>query len=808
MHIFVQDLRYGWRMIRKTPLVSAVAVLTLALGIGATTAIFLFVNAGLIHALPFASADRLLHIAMTKEGEFGEMEASYPNFLDWQAQNASFQSMAGYAQSGDLLRLGGAAPEPVNTATVSANFFSTLGVSPVLGRAFAPGERGENLPVMLSYASWQKRFAGRNDVLGTTVTLGTDRYVVIGVLPQWFQFAPLGEAELFVLPPTKGGMFARRNLHWINVVGRLKPGYTQEQAIAEMTAISRHLAQLYPSSNAGTGVHIVPLRDLVVGEIRPVLLLLFAAAGFVLLIACANVANVLLAKSAARRQEIAVRFALGAPRGRIARQILTESVLLAFLAGAASLLVARLSTAALLAMVPTSVRQAMPFLDHLGGSGAALLFTAGVSFSAGLLFGLAPAFRFRSTSLASGVGEAGRGAVGGRTRLRSALVVSEIAVAAALLMVSGLFLETLWRVASADPGFNRHNLLLLTYVLPENTYKDPASVKAVQREFEARVAALPGVEGIAETTGLPLADCNGCNTNRFAVEGKPLPVGAAQPEAAARGVSPDYFRVLQARMLKGRGFQPADYQEKAAPVVVINRTLEKEFFDGDAVGKHLTFTYAPGQPPREVVGVVDDISEGFLDAERKPALYVPLRSGFFVGVLVRTAVDPGSMASAVRAGMTGIEPNVAVFDVTTMDARVANAAPMFLRRLPAALVTAFGALALLLAALGIYGVISYSVAQRTREFGVRMALGAGARNLLRLVLGGALRLTVAGLAAGLVAAALLARLAAGMLFGVRAADFLSFAAVPLIVAALALLASYLPARRAAGLDPMEALRYE
>ena len=810
MHTLWQDLRYGSRMLRKTPLVSAVAVLTLALGIGATTAIFLFVNAGLIHALPIRDADRVLHIAMTREHEAGEFEAAYPTFLDWQAQDKSFSAMAGYSESGDLLRMAGGAAEPVHSAVVSANFFSTLGVSVALGRDFSAGgpDSSEALPMILSYSSWQKRFAGKADAIGQAVTLGRNRYVVIGVLPRWFEFAPVGDAEMYLPPPTSGGMFTRRNLHWIQVIGRLKPGVTLEQAASEMTAISRHQAQLYPSSDAGTGVHLVPLREIVVGEIRPVLLLVFAAAGFVLLIACANVANVLLAKSAARRQEIAVRFALGAQRQRILRQVLTESVLLALVAGAASLLITRLSTAALLATVPPAVRQTMPFLNDLGGRGAALSFTLLVSLLAGVLFGLAPALRSPSYSLHSVLGEAGRGAVGGRARLRSALVVAEIAVAAALLMVSGLLLQSVWRVVNTDPGFNRHNLLLLTYVLPGDRYKDPAAINAIQEEFERKIAALPGVEGVAETSGMPLSDCNGCNTNRFAVEGKPQIVGAGQPEAAARDISPDYFRVLQAHLRRGRAFRPQDYVANAAPVVIVNRTLEQQFFDGDALGKHLTFTYKPGLPAREVVGVVDDVSEGFLDAERKPALYTPERDAFFVGMVVRTATAPASLANAVQSALSAAEPNVTVFGVTTMDERVANAAPMFLRRLPAVLVTAFGSLALLLAAIGIYGVIAYSVAQRTREFGVRMALGASAGNLLQLVLGGALRMTVAGLAAGILAAALLARLASGLMFGMRATDFLSFALVPLVVAGIAALASYVPARRAAGLDPMEALRYE
>jgi len=812
------DLRYGLRLFRKNPMVTAVAVMTLALGIGATTAIFLFVNAGLIHAVPYRDADRLMRLTMVKKGEFGDFEASYPNYLDWRAQSRTFESMGGYASGGNILWAGAGNPQSVSSATVSGNFFSILGVIPRLGRLFndADEQSAENRALVISYACWQKRFGGRANVLGQGVTFGRLQYVIVGVLPPTFEFAPVGTAEIYVPPPTTGGMFTRRNLHWFFVIGKLKPGVTIAQANSDLQTISDQLARLYPTSNGDTGVKIISLREAVVGQIRPVLLLLFAAAGFVLLLACANVANVLLARAAARRQEMAVRSALGARRARIIRQVLTESVLLSLAAGVASLIVARLGIAALMLTVPDSVQQTMPFLADLTKGWTLILSTIAVSIPAGLLFGLAPALRTHEFDLHSNIG-AGARSTARQRGLRDSLVVSEIAIAAGLLVISGLFLQSVFHVVHADPGFNRHGLLLLSYALPPNTYKDPATVIKFRQDIERRIAALPGVVSVGETDSLPLSDCDGCNTSRFMVEGKPRPQSAVQPEAASRGVSRDYLATLQARRLKGRGFRDEDFvltpgdngsSLPATPVVIVNRTLEREYFDGDAVGKHLTFTFAPGQPAREIVGVVDDVKEGFLDSRAHPTLYTPIGTGIFADLVVRTAVDPASMANSVRSATLGVEPDLAIFTLQTMDQRVADSTTMFLHNLPAILVSAFGGLALLLAAIGIYGVISYSVAQRTREFGVRMALGAAADDLLRLVLGGGLRLTVLGIAAGILGAAALARIAAGMLFGIRAIDVLTCGALLALVAAIAIVASYVPARRAAKLDPMQALRYE
>jgi predicted permease len=663
-------------------------------------------------------------------------------------------------------------------------------------------------PAVISHASWKQRFAGRADIIGHAVRLGSQPYTIIGVLPESFSFAPVGLAEVFVLPPKDGAMVTRRNLHWIQVIARLKQGVTPARAFEEMTAISRHLAEIYPQANGGTGVHITPLRDVIIGPVRPILLLLFAAAGAVLILGCANVANVLLAKSSDRRDELAIRLALGAERRTLARQMLVESIFLAFLAGVLSMLMSRLAVVGLLSSVPASVVQDMPFLRSINQSVATVLFTGLSTLVAGIAVGLVTLTNIPLRDPQKSLSESGRSRVGGQGRLRSVLVVGEIGIAGALLMVSGVLLQTVWRVIHVDPGFNRHNLLLLSYALPPDSYDKRAQVRSFQQQIETKVSAVPGVLGVAEVSILPLSDCNGCNTNRFAVEGKPLPQGAVQPEAASRGVSQGYFGVLQAHLLKGRVFEMRDYADNAAPVVVVNRALQSEYFDGDAVGKHLTFTFAPGQPPREVVGVVEDIKEGFLDMTDRPALYTPMNPGLFGNVLVRTAVDTSSVVNPIRAGIQAVERNIALYDIMTMDDRVANSTTMFLRNLPAMLMTWFGTLSLLIAGIGIYGVVSYSVAQRTREFGMRMALGASPGDILRLVLSGVLRLSLVGIGSGIFCGALLAKAAATLFFNARMADFASFALAPVAIAAVALIAGFVPAQRAADLDPMDALRRE
>ena len=823
MNGFFHDVRYGFRVLLKTPIVTAVAIVTLAMGIGVTTAIFTFVDAGLLRAVNFPESDRLAQVDMVKNGETTSTQAAYPTYIDWRDQNTVFSSLAGYSNGGTTMHTP-TGVELVSGALVTDNFFQTLGVQPLQGSWFHAGTPGATHEIVISYGFWQHKL-GKSAAIGQSLTLqgfaGNDEpYTIVGITPQDFEFSPVGKPDIFVLPPTTGGMVTRRNLHWMNVVGRLKPGVSLKQAAAEMKTISGRLAAAYPLANGDMTTRLQPLRDAIVGQIRPVLLLLFGAAGCVLLIACANIANVQLSKAAGRAREVAVRRAVGASAGRIARQFLVENVLLSLIAGAAAVAVARLSVGALVAMVPASVRQSMPFLDRLHVNVPVLFFTFVLAVVAGVVFGLAPALRGTNADLHSELAQDTRTSTG-RGWLRDALVVGEAGLAAMLLVGSGLLVVSMWRLVSVNPGFNRHNLLTLGFQAPPSRYQDPEppktnpptpqrSLKAIayERSVEEAIGAIPGVQGVAIVSVLPLT-CDGCNTIRFRPEGYAAPTSAVQPEGNIRNVTNRYFSVLQARILKGRVFD--DRETDISPeVVIVNRALADRYFGGDAVGKTLTFTYSPTQKPREIVGVVDEIKDGFFDAPDSPTVYTPFAQSAGPGgnLLVRTSGDPAAVAESVQRALLQLDPDTVIFQLGSLDQKVEDSVPMFVRRLPAILVTQFGTLALLLAAVGVYGVVSYSVSQRTREFGIRMALGAGRSEVLRLVMARGARLVAVGATLGLAGAAALAKIEAGLVYGLRLRDALTFALAAVLIFLVALAASYIPARRATRLHPLDALRCE
>ncbi|HEX8140371.1 MAG TPA: ABC transporter permease [Pyrinomonadaceae bacterium] len=809
MSVLWQDLRYGFRMLVKRPSFTVVAVLTLAFGIGANTAIFTVVNAALLRPLPYREPDRLVHLWETKQQtQFGQREASYPDYLDWRDHTQAFEGMAGYSRRSFALT-GRDAPDRFAGAAVTDGFFRVLGVEPIIGRSFQPGEdqTGAARIVLLGYGLWQRRFGGDPNVVGQSLVLNGTSYTVIGVLPQSFQFAPAGEPEMWVPLSPSPEQMSRRFMHWLNIVARLKPGVTREQAEGELGAVAQSIAQGYPDSHTGTGIRLVPLHEQITGRVKPVLLVLLGAVCFVLLIACANVANLLLARSAARQKEIAIRTALGASRLRLVRQLLTESVLLSVMGGIAGLILAQWGVELLIAAIPESQLSSMPYLRGLGIDSKVLLFAMAVSVLTGLVFGLAPALQSSGLSLQESLKEGGRtSGMQVRQGLRGLLVVTEIALALVLLVGAGLMMKSLYRLLAVDPGFATENVLTMRVSLPMTKYPEDGNVIAFHEQLLPRIESLPGVKGAGTVSVLPLL---GGNTTRLLVEGRPAPPPGEELEANFREVSTGYFRTMGVPLIAGRNFTERD-KVGTPEVVLINQTMAHRLFPGEnPVGQRLNFASMQVKG-LEIVGVVGDEKVTGLDSATTPVMYVAFLQdpGRTLNLVVRTTSDPLSVAGAVRSEIGSLDPDLAVFEVRTMEQLIDNAPSTFLRRYPAFLIGVFAGVALLLAMVGIYGVISYSVAQRTHEIGVRMALGAQRSDIFKMILGQGLLLTFAGVGCGLVAALILTRFLASLLFGVSTTDPLTYLAVSLPLILSAMLACYMPARKATKVDPMVALRYE
>jgi putative ABC transport system permease protein len=804
-----QDLRYAFRMLSKKPGFAVVVVLTLALGIGANTAIFTVVNAALLRPLPFREPDRLVHLWETKaQQQFKEREASYPDYQDWKTNSQVFEGVAGYSRRSFSLT-GLDTPDRIEGAAVTDNFFQVLGVETVAGRSFQPGEDqpGTERLVILSYNLWQRRFGSDPKLIGQALTLNGARHVVIGVLPQKFQFAPAGAAEMWVpLQPTEQ-MMTRRFMHWLNIIARLKTGVTIEQAQAGMGTIASNIAQSHPDSHTGTGVRVVSLHEQITGSVKTLLLVLLSAVGFVLLIACANVANLLLARSAGRQKEIAIRTALGASRPRLIRQLLTESLLLALVGGVVGLVFALWGVDFLVSRIPATQIGSMPYLQNLSLDGRVLFFTVFVSLLTGIIFGLAPSLQSSKLNLQEALKEGGRtSAAATHNRLRNLLVISEMALALLLLVGAGLMMKSLLRLLEVDPGFKTENLLTMRVPLPPNKYPEDEHLINFHRELLTRVESLPGVKGVGTVSVVPL---QGGNTARFVVEGRPAPPPGEELEANIRDINPSYFQVMSVPLLKGRFFTEQDRQD-APPVVIVNQTLASRLFPNeDAVGKRLLFASMQEQAI-EIVGVVGDEKLNGLDAPVTPIVYGPYMQDpdRVINLLIRTASDPNMLAGTVKAEIQRLDADLPVFGMRTMNELIDNSQSTFLRRYPAVLIGTFAAVALLLALIGIYGVISYSVNQRTHEIGVRLALGAQKYDIFKLIVGQGMLLALIGVGCGLVAAFALTRFLASLLYGVSATDPFTYLVVSILLLMVALLACYLPARRAMKVDPMIALRYE
>ena len=791
-------------MMVKNPGFAIVAILTLALGIGADTAIFSVVNAVLLRPLPYRDASRLL-IIRESNARVGEVSVSYPDFLDWRQQSRSFAAMVAVHNVGFNLS-GVDKPESISGYGVSPEFLSMLGVQPILGRDFLPAEEnaGTEPVVLLSYELWQSHLGADPNVLGRSLTLDGRSFTIVGVLPRSFRF--LDKTD--VLTPM--GVFAkdlmdRGDRGDMDVVARLQPGVTIDQARAEMNGIAARLAKAYPVHDSGVGASLSPLRDALVGDMRPAVLVLFAAVLFVLLVACANVANLFLARASARAREIAVRLAFGASRGRIIRQMLTESFLFAALGGAIGLILGVWSLRGLRELI------APDFLDAIGVrmDGGVFWFTGALIVLVTVAFGLAPALQATHPDVQESLKEGGRSSTPGarQHRLRGALVIAEMALSVVLLAGAGLMMKSLYRLLQVNPGFQPESVVQMEMVLRSAQYSKNPAILGFWEQVLDRVRALPGVEAVALGTAIPLAGTH--NRDDITIEGEPLPAPGEFPHPDFHEITPDYMRVLGIPLLRGRTFTEAD-NETAPPVALINAALAHCFWPNhDPIGKQILFGHpGPKSKPVTIVGVVGDTRLYGLANPARFEVYAPYRQepSNDMNLVVRSGLNPAGLIPDIRSAVAAVDKDQPIFGVATMKKLVDDSVST--RRATLILLGLFSALALFLASIGIYGVMAYIVTERTHEIGIRVAVGAEGRDVLRLILGYGARLALWGVAVGLAAALGLMRLLSSLLFAVSTSDPLTFAAVSVVLVVVALMACYVPARRALEVDPMVALRYE
>ena len=816
METLLQDLRYGLRLLVKRPAFTGIAILTLALGIGANTAIFSVVNAVLLRPLPFPEQQRLMTVGQTYPKNRASLStASYPNFADWKEQDGVFERLAAYYPANFTLT-GRDEAVRLNGVVVTHDLFDLLGVSPRLGRAFLPDEDksgggSEGLPALLSWECWRQRFGSDPNAPGREITLDGANFRIVGVMPAGFNFPIRAQpTDIWLSTARDAGvtgqdtiMRGRGYCVW-NVVGRIKPAVTLQEAQAEMDLIAANLAAQYPRYNTDVGIRIAPMLEPIVGDIRPTLLLLFAAVGVVLLIACVNVANLLLERAINRQKEITVRLALGASRWRIIRLLLTESMMLAILGGALGIVLALWGTDLFVALSPEGIARLTETRLDLG----VLVFTGLASVVTGLVFGLVPALAASRVSLTESLKEGGRGSTSSLrvNRTHSALVVIEVAMALVLLVGAGLLVQSLLRLQRVNPGFDPNNVLTLNLDLPGNQYSPEQSV-AFFRQAVERIESLPGVSAVSTASHLPLS--GDVAVTGFNIDGQPTDP-ANRPRGQIQAVSPGYFQTMGIPLTSGREFTARDDQN-SPPVLIVNEALVRQYFPNEnPIGKRLEPSFSMSGKPemKEIVGVVGDVKHRGLNAKAPPEIYfphaqMPLSS---MTIIVRAATDPHRLINAARDEIQSLDKNVPIYRVRTLDEYISRsiAEPRF----NALLIGMFAALALVLTVVGLYGVISCAVSQATHEIGIRMALGAQTSDVIKLVLQRGITLTLIGVVIGLAAAFAMTRLMSKMLFGVQPADPLIFTTISLLLIGVALVACYLPARRATKVDPMVALRYE
>jgi putative ABC transport system permease protein len=801
LETLLQDARYGARILVKSPVFAAVAVLTLAVGVGANTAIFSVVNAVLLKSLPYHNSGRLVLLSAAEQSG-GRGTISVPEAQDFAARLTTLEDFAAM-QTQSVNLTGGAQPERVRGAFVTANFFEVFNLPPVAGRTFARGEDqpGAERVVVVNEGFWQRRLNSDPQFARQRLILNGEPYSVVGVVPSSFRHPFDAEVEIWMTAQHFPGYAARRDARFLFGVGHLKPGVTREQAQAEAGAVAAQMAQAYPEENAGRGAAVEMLEETTVRHIRPTLLALFAAVGCILLIACSNLANLTLARGAARQKEFALRSALGAGRWRIVRQLLTETTLLALLGGGAGLLLARWGVDALLAANPGVLPPGEVRLDA-----SVLLFTLGASVLTGLLFGLTPAWQLSRLDLHTTLKEGGRagGDGSGAQRARNVFIVVQVALAFVLLVGGALFMKSFYTLLQVNPGFNPENLLTLEYRLPRNKYVE----RPAQWEFHRRVVEelrqVPGVQTAALIRGLPLTGNSG--SARVVLPGGATPPKGQEPQVQFNTATPGYFETMGIPLVKGRLFGDGDRLDTPA-AFIINQTLARRFWpDQDPVGKQIKLV--EDDTTGTVVGVVGDAKHDWLSEEQRPQLYNSYSQspGFFATVVVRTQVEPMTLSQAVREAVWKVDKDQPVWKVRTVESLLAyNVAD---KRFLMLLMGVFAALALTITAVGLYGIVNYTVGRRTHEIGIRMALGARAGDVLRLVVGHGMRLALAGVAIGLITSFALTRFIQSLLFGVSATDALTFVGVPALLGGVALLACYIPARRATKVDPLVALRHE